>query len=67
MAQRTTRFIFNSGYRHLILRIERSALRQSLEALLDKEVTEDLVFENSLRDEISMKRLRQESSDRIGS
>ena len=59
MAQRPTRFIFNSGYRHLILRVERDALRQSLEILLDQEVTEDLVFDNSLGHEIAMKRLRQ--------
>jgi AraC-like DNA-binding protein len=59
MAQRPTQFTFGSGYRHLILRVERSALRRSLEALLDREVTEDLFFENSLGNEIAMKRLRQ--------
>jgi AraC-like DNA-binding protein len=57
--QRSMRFVFGSGYRHLILRIKRNALRQSLEALLDQEVTEDLLFESSAGNEIAMMRLRQ--------
>ena len=53
------RFDFKSSYRHLVVRIEQSALQRYLSVLLGQQIDEDLRFEDAADQDLAMKHVRR--------